>query len=206
MQPNGWRKYPGLEWVAINLSLVCIAGACYFTEGRGSISYFFWGWLRDGGGLRELLYKFYNYKWAKLLEIWVTRYFSESFIYSVFCKAWYFCPLVLRVCINWTESDCGPAMLKIWREETAKTLSLWKLCICSIASVVFHGTSWHFHVVGCFLFLARNLGSCTTEQDCYCGRQAQSCFLLGLVGHLQDFFFLSASCLLSFPSECSNVA
>ena len=135
-----------------------------------------------------------------------TRYFIESFIYSVFCSM-----VFLSTCV---KSLHKLDWIWLWASDVKNLVRKQpKLCRLKAlylfaASVVFHGTSWHFHVVGCFLFLAREiLVHVPREQDCYYGRQAQSCFLLGLVGHLQDFFFLSASCLLlSFPSECSNVA
>lgn len=77
------------------------------------------------------------------------------------------------------------------------------------AIMVFHGTGSRFHVISCFPG-KRSLGLYTTRNTIVVmeGRNRAVCFLLGLAAYLQDFFFLSASCLCCpvFLSERSNVA
>lgn len=67
--------------------------------------------------------------------------------------------------MNWTEFDNGPRCLKTGK-ETAR-VSRWKGLHPLTASVVFHGTSWHFHVVTCFLCLAGSLPRMPWETELF---------------------------------------
>lgn len=94
----------------------------------------------------------------KLLGVWGQSILQILTI--LYTLGWYFCPLMLVNFVHlcaWIEWNLimGHGVKKLERKQPED--SRWKGLHPFTVSVVFHGTSWHFHAVTCFLSLAGSL-------------------------------------------------
>lgn len=141
----------------------------------------------------------------KLLGVWGQSILQILTI--LYTLGWYFCPLMLVNFVHlcaWIERNLimGHGVKNLERKQPED--SRWKGLHPFTVSVVFHGTSWHFHAVTCFLSLAGSLLWMPWETELFLlWKAGAELVFFGWLGHLQDFLLLSllpASLLLSFPS------